>query len=290
MSGREYGGPDDLRRMQELAVACARADGVLAHPTAGDLAWWLYQHRNKLDEVRIRLWEDGAGLCAFGWAWLPGTLFLHVRPDARTPDAVAEVLDWFEAEVPGEDGAFTVRSLDRDPLVPPVLRERGYEPVAEGRMAHLVRDLDDLPVPGVPDGYALRPVRLPADVHARAEVHRQAFAPSRVVDTMYWIVTRTWPYRAELDWVAEAPDGTFASFCLVWLDEENGIAEMEPVGTHPEHRRRGLGSAVCLAALRAARDAGARHGLVYANAGSEGEALYHSLGFVQAAEHVRFRR
>ena len=287
---RDYDGPDDLRRMQELAVACARADGELAHLTAGDLAWWMYQHRNKLDEVRIRLWEDERGLAAFGWAWLPGVLFLHVRPDVRSPRAVDEVLDWFEDELPGEDGALSVVCLDRDPLVPDALRARGYRLTGEDRMAHLVRGLHDLPEPEVPAGYTLRHVRLPADVHERAEVHRQAFAPSRVADTTYWIVTRTWPYRAALDWVVEAPDGGFAAFCLVWLDEENGLAEMEPVGTHPRHRRRGLARAACLAALRAAREAGAARAVVYANLGSGGEALYRGLGFAKVAEHVRFRR
>ena len=47
----------------------------------------------------------------------------------------------------------------------------------------------------------------------------------------YAAAAAAWPYRPELDWVVEAPDGSFAASCLVWLDEENGVALLEPVGT-----------------------------------------------------------
>ncbi len=35
----------------------------------------------------------------------------------------------------------------------------------------------------------------------------------------------------------EAPDKTMASSTIMWLDEANGTAEFEPVGTHPNYRR-----------------------------------------------------
>lgn len=101
---------------------------------------------------------------------------------------------------------------------------------------------------------------------------------------------RAWPYRAELDWVAVAPEGSFAANCLCWLDEENKIAEVEPVGTHPDHRRRGLAAAVCLAALRAARAAGAETGLVYPVNGLPAATLYESIGFRAISRHLTFRK
>ena len=51
--------------------------------------------------------------------------------------------------------------------------------------------------------------------------------------------TQAWPYRSDLDCVVEAPDGTFAAYVLCWYDEDNGVGEFEPVGTHPDYRRRG---------------------------------------------------
>jgi ribosomal protein S18 acetylase RimI-like enzyme len=128
------------------------------------------------------------------------------------------------------------------------------------------------------------------DVERRVDVHRAAFTPSRVVPESYRRVMRAWPYRADLDRVVEAPDGSFAAFALAWLDEENGVGELEPVGTRPAERRRGLARAACLSALAAARDVGAGTAVVYANVGSGAERLYASLGFRSVARHVRFRR
>jgi hypothetical protein len=100
-------------------------------------------------------------------------------------------------------------------------------------------------------------VRGESDADARAGVHRAAFSlpglpPSRVDADGYLQVMRAWPYRAELDWLVEAPDGTPVAFCLVWLDEHNRVAVLEPVGTDPGHRRLGLAGAATLAGLRAA--------------------------------------
>ena len=70
------------------------------------------------------------------------------------------------------------------------------------------------------------------------------------------------PYRPELDWVAVTPDDEMVASCCVWLDDASGVALVEPVGCSREHRRRGLASAVSLAALHAAREAGGTTGLV----------------------------
>ena len=92
--------------------------------------------------------------------------------------------------------------------------------------------------------------------------------------------------------VVEAPDGSFAAFCLAWLDEENRVGELEPVGVHEDHRRRGLGRAVSLAALARLREAGADTCVVYAVERADYPAplaLYTSLGFESRARHVPLR-
>jgi ribosomal protein S18 acetylase RimI-like enzyme len=123
-------------------------------------------------------------------------------------------------------------------------------------------------------------------------VHQAAFAPSHVDEESYRAITVAWPYRSDLDCVAVAPDGSFVAFCLVWLDERNAVGEMEPVGTHPGHRRRGLGSAVCLEALSRLRDAGATSAIVSArgdDAYPSARALYASIGFREHTRNVKYR-
>jgi ribosomal protein S18 acetylase RimI-like enzyme len=104
---------------------------------------------------------------------------------------------------------------------------------------------------------------------------------------------RTWPYRKELDWLVVAPDGTPAAFCLVWLDEHNRVVVLEPVGTDPDHRRRGLARAAILGALHAARRLGATSARVCARGDDDypsARATYQSLGFRRFARNVTFER
>ena len=76
-----------------------------------------------------------------------------------------------------------------------------------------------------------------------------------------------------------------AAYCLAWLDDANGVGELEPVGTHPDHRRRGLAAAVRFA-LQRLREQGAERAIVYSLAGSEATALYESIGLHEHARSV----
>jgi len=170
-----------------------------------------------------------------------------------------------------------------------LLRANGYERRREGHVYnHMYRELDDLAEPRLPDGYRLRAVRGEEDLLARVDVHRVVWAPSRVVPESYARLTREWPYRADLDHVVEAPDGTFAAFCLSWLDPDNAVGLFEPVGTHPHHRRRGLGTAVCLGALAGLRESGARTAVVASLDPGDATGLYETVGFRTVTRHVPY--
>ena len=271
-----------------MTAAWAR-EGPYVSATAGDLHWWMYQHTDELDEVRIALWEHGDELAGWSWLWLPGALVAHVAPERRAGPLYGEMLDWFEAEAAGADH-FDAHVLDAHAHLRRTLESRGYALVADESLEHLTLALGDLVRTPGPGGFEVRPVRLPAELEARVDAHRGAFAPSRVTPQSYANVVATAPYRRDLDWVAVAPDGRLAAFALAWLDERNGVAELEPVGTHPDFRRLGLARAVCAAALGAARAAGANTGLVYAVTGNPSVNLYRSLGFRSVARHVVLRR
>jgi GNAT superfamily N-acetyltransferase len=149
-------------------------------------------------------------------------------------------------------------------------------------------------VPVLPAGFSVRSVRGEADLPGRVAVHRAVWAPSRVTEASYRAVMAAWPYRADLDWVVVAPDGTMAASCLIWLDEQNGVGELEPVGTDPGYRRQGLGRAVCLAALHALRRAGATQAVVYPVVGHPRSpaagTLYDSLGFTPYGRTLTYTR
>jgi GNAT superfamily N-acetyltransferase len=101
----------------------------------------------------------------------------------------------------------------------------------------------------------------------------------------------SWPYRDDIDFVVEAPDGSLATSALGWYDEANRVGEFEPVGTHPDHRRLGLASAVMLFGMQRFRDAGATRAIV----GFRGDAgypipklVYESIGFRELSRDLPY--
>jgi ribosomal protein S18 acetylase RimI-like enzyme len=291
MRVRSYEGNGDLRLMQELVaeVWADRREKSMHH--VGDLAWWTYQHVGREDDWKRHLWLEGARCVAWAWVDRPAELTFEVRPESDLHDVV---LDWFEGEAEG-DGPLSVWMQDDDAEAVQVLERRGFRRAVDGRSyLHYALGLnEEITTPILPPGYTLRTIRTPADLHERVEVHRAVWSPSRVTEESYRNVMAAWPYRPDLDCVAETSDGRFASYVLCWYDEANRAGEFEPVGTHPDHRRKGLGAATCRFALRRLREEGARTAVVYAGgreADAPARALYEAVGFHLHARYVELRR
>lgn len=267
--------------MQALVAELWRLEGPCVENHIGDLAWQRFQHAGREAEWRIRVWEEANEPAAWAWLKLPATLQYEVHPLHRDGGLHDELIAWFEAEADGDE--LRTSSLSTDPVRLAVLERLGYRPSGENDMAYHIRDLADPGESALPEGYRLRTVG-PGDLERRVAAHRAAFAPSRVTEESYAAVQAAWPYDPRLDCVAEAPDGTFAAFCLAWLDEANRVGELEPVGTHPDHRRLGLARAVCLFALDRLREHEATRAVVCEWVQSAGKAVYESIGF---REHTR---
>jgi ribosomal protein S18 acetylase RimI-like enzyme len=93
-------------------------------------------------------------------------------------------------------------------------------------------------------------------------------------------VTESPGYDPGRELVAETVDGILAAFAVTWYDDLNRTGPLEAVGTHPEHRQRGLGRAVVSSAAHHMAAAGMEFAIVanfVSNAASE--ALYRSAGF-----------
>ena len=136
-------------------------------------------------------------------------------------------------------------------------------------------------MPEIPDGFGFTSAAQ-AGPAAAVQAHVCAWHPSSFTARAYQDVLETAGYRGDLHVLLEAPDGTMASTALMWFDEVNRTAEFEPVGTHPDYRRRGLGRALLLHGMRVARDAGATEvtvACVGAPARPAARNLYYSVGF-----------
>jgi len=91
--------------------------------------------------------------------------------------------------------------------------------------------------------------------------------------------------RKDLTVVARANDGSFVSFCGMWIDPTNRVAYVEPVATDPDYRRQGLGTAVVLEGVRRCAAEGAAIAYVGSN-----QAFYSSMGFEVSSPHALWRK
>jgi ribosomal protein S18 acetylase RimI-like enzyme len=295
-------GQDDLRLAADLLTQAWRSDPSSATWTPGDLAWWFAQAWPGGLGGRLRLWSLEGSVVAWSWhdpdeAEGPAEIEFHAwTGDLVLDAAVGRAI--VEARV-AAGGSVDVWAADDDAARIALLRDSGFalqEPGAPGSSGHLVssqyqRDLEaPIPSDDLPAGYRIRSVVGPEDISRRVEVHRAAFAPSRMVEGKYQRLITLPPYRFEDDLVVEAPDGSFAAFTMAWWDPLARVGEFEPVGTHPDHQRRGLGKALLSHALRRYSDAGARLVQVFSSADNvASEALYQSVGFRRRALHRRYR-
>ena len=150
----------------------------------------MYQHENKLDEVRIALWEDDGRLVGWTWLWLPQTLFSYVLPEHRAGALFEEMLAWFEAEAPRRRGAARRRRPGRARGPTVLLERRGYRlvPTNHGAPGRRSRHPRGSPPPG---GVRAAPRLASGELAARVDVHRAAFAPSRVTTASYGASSRS---------------------------------------------------------------------------------------------------
>jgi ribosomal protein S18 acetylase RimI-like enzyme len=141
----------------------------------------------------------------------------------------------------------------------------------------------DIPIPDVelPQGYVVRDMQGAdeADLEQRAIVNNAAFNSTRSTARTVRVLQKAPTYRQNLDLVTVTPDGAFASFCIVWFGEENRIGWFEPVGTHPDHRRQRLASAVICEGLRRIKALGATMAYVGSGYDPPANRLYETLGF-----------
>ncbi|MFC9088257.1 GNAT family N-acetyltransferase [Nocardiopsis dassonvillei] len=301
MTGSELVTAEDVRLMQGLAqrVTAIRPDLVNSDASFGELAWnWGRGHASDGATWPRRLWFSGGEPVAWGWVRLPrrvrlsdgsvrdvtGAYLMHqVHPDHA--GLVDEVIAWYDATAAGLERTVLPSAADGFALERWAAHGYRTDPDSlgdDGTWTQLnERDLTDVEQPVLPNGFRFRTAD-EAGPEAAVRAHLDAWAPSAYTAEAYRGVRRTAGYRGDLHVLVEAPDGTMASSTIMWLDEANRTVEFEPVGTHPDYRRRGLGRAMLLHGMRLARKAGATHATV-ACLGAPGHpqarGLYYGVGF-----------
>jgi predicted N-acetyltransferase YhbS len=207
---------------------------------------------------------------------LLGEAFFQRNPDYEF--LLDEMLDYAETTFK-YDGKLRFSIYDQDVALQAVAQKRGYQ-------KHVEWDGDDsaftitgdLPEPKLPDGFKLQSMADDNNLALRAKAFGLGFNHPDPKDwpsaATYAELQRAPDYRKDLDLSVVSPDDEHVSFCIVWYDARNRIGILEPVGTHPDYRLRGLGRAVVTEGIRRAAALGATE--VWVGSGQE---FYLAIGF-----------
>jgi mycothiol synthase len=289
ITDRAFGGHEDFMAVRQFLIdsysgydrmfnwgidrwEVMRYSGNAACELSGDRPWEHY----------VQVWEDDGRIVGVIHPEDGGDLFVDV--DAGYRHLEAAMYAW------GEQNPSPPRR-DRSPLSTwaksfdehrrSLLAVRGWRRIGPDgftRRRSLETPLPDGPVAA---GYSVRSVDLAQGAEQRAAVSRSAFGSQRTAE-LARVLALAPTYRPDLDLAAVAEDGTFAAHTTVWLDVANRYVVFEPVGTHSEHRRRGLASAVIAEGMRRAVALGATVAYVGSEEGSPANLLYEAMGFVDA--------
>ncbi len=297
---RPYAGEDDYSKMRNMLIQTFALNGPPDYCSVGELDWWRWGPGGATGKMQlVELWWDEQDTLA-GMAWPDApwgsdvTLDLLIHP--AHPEVLEAMLTWAEkhqrAAKDDEPLQIATWAFTSDHQRATRLHLHGYSP-GQGAYMFMGRDLAGaLTAPPLPSGYHIRHVQGEADFPERVEVHRDAFAPSRLtVDIYRKLVAEAPTYRPELDLVVVAPDETFAAYCLVWFDAVNKIGVFEPVGCHSAHRRKGLAKAVMFEGLRRLQALGAERAFVNTLRGEPAaNTLYKSVGFERIDDNEQWKK
>jgi mycothiol synthase len=286
---RAYGGNADWRALHDLAVDAYRQTGRWRTWTPdrfdGFLRGRIYDEltgKANRWQAGIRLWEQDGQLVAAVHPEGPEEAYLEVRPGWER--VLPRMLEWAErrhrerrGDADPEPPLQTYATAD-DASLQALLAARGYRDMGPMEVLHrraLAIPWSDAPIPR---GYRLRQPDLkdPRDRDRFIDLTRLVFGVTFDAQAIA-LERRMLTHREYV--VAETDDGEFAAWCGVWSVPEIGTGQFEPVGTHPDHRRRGLASAVMTRGLEWMRRRGMATAWVGTGARNASNALYASLGF-----------
>ncbi|MFE1774407.1 GNAT family N-acetyltransferase [Streptomyces sp. NPDC059008] len=255
-------------------------DGAPMQLHPGDLGWF-WRFGAEATASAVRTWSRGGRILAVGLLDGPGLLRLTIAPDAQRDEELARrlVADVTEPErgvLP--EGKVNIEA-PVGALVQDLLFENGWK--TDEPWTPLRRDLTR---PVRDPGVRIEVVG-PERAHVFAAVQRAAFDGSTFTDERWHAMAAGSPYADARCLVACDDQGNAVAAVTVWSAGPSRPGLLEPLGVHREHRRRGYGEAIALAAAAALRELGSSSAIVCTPSSNVGAvATYKSAGFRQRPE------
>ncbi len=246
------------------------------HP--GDLGWF-WRFGAEAMAAAIRTWSRDGQILAVGFLDGPTLLRLTTAPDAQRDEALVHQL--VEDVRQPERGVLPAGTVSIEAptgaLVHDLLGRAGW--AAGEAWTPLRRELTE----PVPDPGLRIAVVGPQQAPVWTAVLRASFDGSRFTPERWQAMAGGLPFaeaRCLVGYDDRTPGGDAAAVVTVWSAGPGRPGLIEPMGVHRDHRGRGYGTAITVAAAAALRELGSSSAMVCtpsANAG--GVATYEAAGF-----------
>ncbi|MBS2540215.1 GNAT family N-acetyltransferase [Catenulispora sp. NF23] len=289
-------GKPDVRGLSAAAGALRewQQEGAPMQLHPGDLGWF-WRFGAETTAAAVRTWSRDGRILAVGLIDGPGLLRMTIAPDARGDEGLARqvVADVGDAErdvlTPGK--AYIEAPMDA--VIQDVLAEEGW--VEDEPWTQLRRDLAEpgrRRTAGADVGAGLRfEVVGPELAGVRAAVQRAAFDNSTFSEERWHVMAAGELYADARCLVAYDEQDQAVAAVTVWSAGPGKPGLLEPMGVHRDHRGRGYGTAITVAAADALRGLGASSAVVGTPTSNVGAvATYKAAGFTVMAEVRDMRR
>jgi GNAT superfamily N-acetyltransferase len=288
MIKRTYAGERDLAQLQAFNAAAIAVTDHCGYLHPGDIPHHLFSGNKTYDPTEVlTIWEDEQGVAA--WLLINPRFKgydAQVRPDLRGDGLEQDLLAYADDRLVDLMRRYDIGgdcvcadAFRGDTVRSELLLALGWEPDNELPYVLNRTAIGPIAVPALPEGYSFQSANGVEDAAALADVHNAAFGATWT-PALYRKVMESPGYAPERELVIQAPDGPYVAFCVTWYDHLNRTGLFEPVGTHRDHRRRGLARAIMLYGMQQMAAAGMEFATV-ANSGSNEAArgLYQACGF-----------
>ena len=297
MKHHRYAKPEDLYRAQAAFMQWAAPAGQYNTWHKGDIGHRLFNGCFRYDKRDVfRYWLDAAGEVAAIAILYPHwqSFDLHVAPELLYSPVHAAIFEYCEWETARLAQKYDLRlaqlfveGVDADPAQLAFIQAQGYT-LDKHSITMTRHDLRQLPDAPLPAGFRFHRASA-ADAARLADVHNHSFTNKWNAESYSQVFNAP---HMEQEWVVIAPDGRCAAFTNLWIDQVSRSMLFEPVGTHEDFRRLGVGKALMAHALKRMR---AERGITCAFVCHEppdknpaSAALYKSVGFVKLHDIYEF--
>lgn len=258
-----------------------------------------------VDKARdLKLWRDSNGkLIGFGQLLiagqneeLEGYLYFDVHPTQSSGFLGSEILQWSEQRICeiGKELSLPIklhtRSRDARNLRQILLEKQGFTTERSFlTMACLLNQ--PFSSSNLPTGFRLQQLSGEQDIQGWVQLFNESFIDHWDHHELTVTTVSSWfknpHYKPELNLIAVAPDGTFAAFCVGYINQEENSHTccnqgwVKLLGTRRGFRKLGLGRAILLACMKQLQALGIEQVKLGVDAESLTSAtrLYESVGF-----------